>query len=142
MLLVLSTSTLGLAQERGALPEREDAFRAASTGETSSSVLDRKFWLLAAGLNTAMLLDTKSTFEVAGSCNTCREANPFVAPFVRRGPTVTYTAGVLFDAGVMTVAAKMKGSSRTWMRRTWWIVPAALVAGHSIAYRHNVNLLK
>jgi len=142
MLIVVSTAGSALAQERVPLPERADAFRPASTGETSSTVLDRKFWIVAAGLNTAMLLDTRSTFDVAGSCHTCREANPFVAPFVRRGPGVTYTAGLLFDAGVMTVAAKMKGSSGTWMRRTWWVGPATLIAGNSIAYRHNITLLK
>jgi hypothetical protein len=89
-----------------------------------------------------MLIDTKSTFDVLRACPTaCQEANPFVAPFVRRGPALTYTAGVLFDAGVMTVAAKMRGSPRGWMRRTWWVAPAALIVGHSIAARHNATLL-
>jgi len=89
-----------------------------------------------------MLLDTKSTFDVSDVCPYCREANPFVAPFVRRGPVPTYIAGELFDAGVMNIAAKMRTAERRWARRTWWAIPVALVAGHSIAYRHNVDLIK
>ena len=105
-------------------------------------VADKKFWLVAGGLTTAMLLDTKSTFEVGKRCSDCYEANPVVAPFVRQGPTTTFAAGLAFDAGVMTVAYKMKGSENTWARRTWWVVPAALVIGHSIAYRHNDQLAR
>ena len=108
-----------------------------------ANVRDWKYWSLAAGLNTAMLVDTKTTFEVLRDCpQACREANPVAAPFVRRGPAVAVAAGMLFDAGVMTLAAKMKGSPRGWVRRTWWGAPAALIVGHSIAARHNAKLLK
>ncbi len=109
----------------------------------SREVRDWKYWGLAAGLNGAMLVDTKSTFDVLRDCRqACREANPVVAPFVRRGPAVAYAAGMLVDAGVMTLAAKMRGSPRGWVRRAWWVAPAALIVGHSIAARHNANLLK
>lgn len=122
----------------GVAPIRSDA-----QPDSRASVRDWKYWSLAAGLNGAMLVDTKSTFDVLRDCRqACREANPVVAPFVRRGPAATYAAGLLFDAGVMTVAAKMRGSSRGWVRRTWWVAPAALIVGHSIAARHNANLLK
>ena len=127
LMVVLSTATTVLAQERGS---------------GSARVADRKFWVAAAALNAAMVLDTKSTFDVVSVCRTCREANPFVAPFVRRGPAVTFAAGEAFDAGIMSIAAKMKASDRTWVRRTWWVVPAALGVGHTIAFRHNRNLLK
>ena len=111
--------------------------------DSRDKVRDWKYWGLAAGLNGAMLVDTKSTFDVLRDCRqACREANPVVAPFVRRGPAVAYAAGMLFDAGVMTVAAKMRGSPRGWVRRAWWVAPAALIVGHSIAARHNANLLK
>jgi hypothetical protein len=123
--LVLSAATGVLAQERAGSPH----------------VADRKFWAVAAALNTAMVLDTRSTFDVVRVCDTCREANPVVAPFVRRGPAITFTAGEVFDAGVMSLAAKMKASDRPWVRRTWWAVPVALTVGHSIAYRHNRGLL-
>lgn len=141
-LLVLSFVSLCTAQERTAVPARQEGVHADASERLASPVRDRKFWVAAALLNTAMVLDTKSTFDVARACQTCREANPFVAPFIRRGPGLTYTAGEIFDAGVMSMAAKMKGSKRPWVRRTWWVVPAALTAGHAIAYRHNVNLLK
>jgi hypothetical protein len=111
--------------------------------DARSTVRDWKYWSLAAGLNGAMLVDTKTTFDVLRACpQTCREANPLVAPFVRRGPAVTYAAGMLVDAGVMTVAAKMRSSPRGWVRRTWWVAPAALIVGHSIAARHNATLLE
>ena len=126
VLLVLATATIAHAQE----------FRA------SDKVADKKFWLVAGALNATMLLDTKSTFDVARRCPDCHEGNPVVAPFVRQGATTTFAAGLAFDAGVMTVAAKMKGSDKTWARRTWWVVPAALIAGHSMAYRHNANLAR
>lgn len=115
---------------------------ASAVERQSTPVLDRKFWAVAAALNTAMVLDTRSTFDVIRACRDCREGNPFVAPFVRRGPGLTYTAGEVFDAGVMTLAARMRGSSRAWVRRTWWVAPVALIGGHAIAYRHNVNLLR
>ena len=111
--------------------------------DSRDKVRDWKYWGLAAGLNSAMIVDTKSTFDVLRDCRqACREANPVVAPFVRRGPAVAYAAGMLFDAGVMTVAARMRGSPRGWVRRAWWVAPAALIVGHSIAARHNANLLK
>jgi hypothetical protein len=119
------------------------AIHAAARADSHGKVRDWKYWGLAAGLNGAMLVDTKSTFDVLRECGpACREANPVVAPFVRRGPALTYAAGMLFDAGVMTVAAKMRASPRGWVRRTWWVAPAALIVGHSIAARHNANLLK
>ena len=112
-------------------------------GDSRGSVRDWKYWGLAAGLNGAMLVDTKTTFDVLRDCRqACREANPVAAPFVRRGPAAAVAAGVLFDAGIMSLAAKMKGSSRVWVRRTWWVAPAGLIVGHSIAARHNANLLK
>jgi hypothetical protein len=126
MLLVLATSTLAHAQDLRA-PER---------------VADKKFWFVAGALTTTMLLDTRSTFDVSQRCPECYEANPVVAPFVRQGPTATFAAGLAFDAGVMTVAARMKGSDNKWARRTWWVVPAALIVGHSIAYRHNDHLAR
>jgi hypothetical protein len=126
VLLVLLASTAAHAQE----------FRA------PEKVADKKFWLTAGALTGTMLLDTRSTFEVSKRCPDCYEANPFVAPFVRQGASTTYAAGLMFDAGVMTIAYKMKGSDNRWARRTWWVVPAALIAGHSIAARHNNNLAR
>jgi hypothetical protein len=119
------------------------ALHTAAHVDSPGKVRDWKYWGLAAGLNGAMLVDTKSTFDVLRDCRqACREANPVVAPFVRRGPAVAYAAGVLFDAGAMTLAARMRASSRGWARRTWWVAPAALIVGHSIAARHNATLLK
>jgi hypothetical protein len=51
------------------------------------------FWVAAALLNTAMVLDTKSTFDVARACQTCREANPFVATLYRAPQPVRWVPG-------------------------------------------------
>ena len=68
--------------------------------DSRDKVRDWKYWGLAAGLNGAMLVDTKSTFDVLRDCRqACREANPVVAPFVRRGPAVAYAAGMLCRRG-------------------------------------------
>ena len=139
--LVLMTATAGVAQE---LPSAhgQETVRFEDHPEPQRKVTDKKFWLLGGALNSAMLLDTKSTFDVTKSCSDCYESNPFVRPFVNRGQVTTYVAGELFDAGVMTISARMRGSDRPWMRRTWWVIPVALITGHAIAYRHNVNLIK
>jgi hypothetical protein len=105
-------------------------------------VTDTKFWLTAAALNVAMIADTKSTFDVINRCEFCYEKNPYAAPFVARGPAVTYAAGEAFDIGVMVVAARMKGSENKFYRRTWWIVPIALTTGHVMAYRHNLGVAR
>lgn len=146
MLLALSVTTAGRAQAQdragASASERDAAVFDGARSDSSGKVLDRKFWAVAVALNVAMTVDTKSTFDVVRACRTCSEMNPLVAPFIRRGPAVTFTAGEVFDAGVMTMAARMKASDRTWVRRTWWVAPAALIVGHSIAQRHNYNLLK
>jgi hypothetical protein len=140
--LLLATATASVAQDLPSALAAEQTAHLTDVAEPRPKVADKKFWLLGGALNSAMLLDTKSTFDVTKTCTDCYEANPFVRPFVRRGPVTTYVAGEIFDAGVMTIAASMRGADRRWMRRTWWVIPVALVTGHAIAYRHNVNLMR
>lgn len=119
-----------------------DSRPASDPERPAKRVTDTKFWLTAAALNAAMIADTKSTFDVMRRCAICYENNPYAAPFVARGPIVTYAAGEAFDVGVMVVAAKMKGSDNKLYRRTWWIVPIALTTGHVLAYRHNIGVAR
>ena len=105
-------------------------------------VTDTKFWVVAAALNTAMVLDTQSTFAVSKRCPDCYEADPFVAGVVAKGAPATFVAGEAFDIALMTVAAKMKGSDTPWVRHTWWVMPVALTVGHAIAFRHNNALAR
>ena len=139
VVLVLATATASVAQDLPTGQATAESVQSHGSPEPRPKVADKKFWLLGGALNSAMLLDTKSTFDVTKTCTDCYEANPFVRPFVRRGPVTTYIAGEIFDAGVMTIAARMRGADRPWMRRTWWVIPVALITGHAIAYRHNVN---
>src|SRR5262249_13876332 len=110
--------------------------------QNDRKVADAKFWIVSAALNTTMLLDTWSTFDVMSRCPTCREANPYVAPFVKRGAAATFTAGQAFDIGVMALSAKMKASSKPQIRNIWWLVPVALTTGHVIAFQHNRQLAR
>jgi len=105
-------------------------------------ISDKKFWAVSAALNTSMLLDTWSTFDVMGRCPTCREANPYVAPFVKRGPGVTFAAGQAFDIGIMALTARMKASKKPQIRKIWWLVPVALTTGHVWAFQHNFRLAR
>jgi len=139
---VLATATASVGQDLPTGQATGESVEFTARTEPRRKLADKKFWLLGGALNSAMLLDTKSTFDVTKTCSDCYEANPFVRPFVRRGPATTYIAGEIFDAGVMTIAARMRGAGRPWMRRTWWVIPVALITGHAIAYRHNVNLTK
>ena len=142
VVLVLATATASVAQDLPTGQATAESVQLTDHAGAPRKVVDKKFWLLGGALNSAMLLDTKSTFDVTKTCTDCYEANPFVRPFVRRGPVTTYIAGEVFDAGVMTIAARMRGAERPWMRRTWWVIPVALITGHAIAYRHNVTLMK
>ena len=105
---------------------------------TFRTAFNRKLVATWAGLNTAMLFDTYSTFSVQRRCSSCVEANPVAAPFVTRGPRVAYPAGEVFDAGVMLLAAKVRTTQH--LHRIWWMIPVGLAAGHAIAYQHNMRL--
>ncbi len=107
--------------------------------KAEGKTMDKKFWLLAAGLNTSMLLDTKNTFEVMDRCPRCEESNPYARPFIERGPKLTYPAAFAFDAGVMYLATKMRTAKNPAIRRIWWLVPAVLTVGHTHAYFSNLN---
>ena len=141
-LLVFVTSTVAFAQEPTAKVDPRSVQILEPPNASHAKVADKTFWLIGAALNTAMVLDTKSTFDVSKRCASCYEADPVVAPFVVQGPATTFAAGEAFDIGVMALAAKMKGSSHSWARHTWWVVPIALTTGHAIAFRHNNNLAR
>ncbi len=139
-MILLMTSSVSYAQEPIARVDNSVPIDEAHVHP--STVADKKFWLLGAALNVGMVLDTKSTFDVARRCASCYEANPVVAPFLPLGPAPVFAAGEMFDVGVMAVAAKMKGSSHEAVRRTWWVIPVVLTTGHLLAYRHNQALAR
>ncbi len=149
VLLVLATAASSYAQTRlvedAQLPPpilRPVAVQHGDTGAPKKKVTDARFWVVAAALNTAMVLDTQSTFAVSKRCPDCYEADPFVAGVVAKGAPATFVAGEAFDVALMTVAAKMKGSDTPWVRHTWWVMPVALTVGHAIAFRHNNALAR
>jgi hypothetical protein len=147
ILLVLATASASQAQirEDDQLPPPILTPVAVPHGETQTAkrkVTDVKFWVVAGALNTAMVLDTQSTFAVSKRCPDCYEADPFVAGVVAKGAPATFVAGEAFDIALMTVAAKMKGSDTPWVRHTWWVMPVALTVGHAIAFRHNNALAR
>lgn len=107
-----------------------------------AKVVDKKFVLVGVALNSAMIADTKSTFDTMQRCAECYEANPYARPFINHGPSVAFTAGEAFDISVLAVAAKMKGSDRPLFRKTWWVIPIALTTGHLLAMQHNMKLAR
>ncbi len=147
LLLVLATAAASQAQTREdeQLPPpilAPSAIDHSEAGGPKKKVTDAKFWVVAAALNTAMVLDTQSTFAVSKRCPDCYEADPFVAGVVAKGAPATFIAGEAFDIALMTVAAKMKSSETGWVRHTWWVMPVAMTVGHAIAFRHNTNLAR
>jgi len=147
VLLVLAAASVSQAQTRedDQLPPPIRTPVSVPHGDTEApkkKVTDAKFWVVAAALNTAMVLDTQSTFAVSKRCPDCYEADPFVAGVVAKGAPATFVAGEAFDIALMTVAAKMKGSDTPWVRHTWWVMPVALTVGHAIAFRHNNALAR
>jgi hypothetical protein len=141
-LCVLLASVVIVLPLPGVSEAQEPTPAAADPERPARKVADTKFWLTAATLNVAMIADTKTTFDVMRRCDVCYEVNPYAAPFIARGPVVAFTAGAAFDVGVMVVADKMKGSERALYRRTWWVIPVALTAGHVLACRHNLGVAR
>jgi hypothetical protein len=106
----------------------------------SRHIVDWKFMSLGAGLGAAMATDTYSTYRSKAWCPSCVEANPYAAPFINRGPGIAYTAGALFDVGVMSLSAAMRASDNRMVRKVWWAPPVIMIVGHAIAARHNFAL--
>jgi hypothetical protein len=138
--LVLPAPTVIVSSMSRPMARVEAPVATAASDLMHGPATDAKFWLLGAALNTAMLLDTKSTFDVKRRCARCVETNPLVAPFINRGPTVAFVAAEAFDVGVLTLAARMRKADRASVRRLWWVVPVALTIGHAVAYRHNLRV--
>ena len=87
-----------------------------------------------------MAIDTRSTFATKASCPRCIEADPFAALFVNAGPAAAYSAGLAFDTGVIYLSMRMRRSDHAIWRRTWFVLPVGLAAGHALAARHNYGL--
>ncbi len=98
--------------------------------------LDKKFWALGIALNTAMVLDARSTFATFERCN-CVESNPYARPLYNNGKAVTYLGLATFEAGLMFLAAKMRTTSKKKLRPIWWLFPVLMTVGHTQAYLHN-----
>ena len=103
-------------------------------------VADRRLGLVATSLYAAMAVDTRSTFATKASCPRCIEADPFAALFVNAGPAAAYSAGLAFDTGVIYLSMRMRRSEHAIWRRTWFVLPVGLAAGHMLAARHNYGL--
>jgi hypothetical protein len=90
---------------------------------------DFTFALALGGAGVARSWDIESTFALKGLAEatpgwTFREANPLMAPFVRRGKPAAYAAGM----GLLALGGWSAYTLKTHERWYWW-VPLAIGAG-------------
>jgi len=86
-------------------------------------VIDKKFW----AMSVLVMGLTISDLERTQSClhrGTCVELNPML-PHSRAG---MYAVNLPINAATMWLGYRMKSQGR----RTWWIAPALVAAGHGI----------
>lgn len=102
--------------------------------------LDWKSGLVGAFYGIALAVDVKSTFDSSRWCPTCREGDPYAAPFINRGPAVASVATAGLWWGVMKVSQKMRESENPVLRKIWFVPPIALGLGNAWAAHHNYGL--
>jgi hypothetical protein len=101
----------------------------------SAQTVDKKFVISSAFLVASSIYDNESTFHALKNCPTCREANPIMAPFVKRGRLTTYAVTAAVDTALIYWSYKLKQRHS----KLWWIVPAEVSVGHTIAATFNMR---
>lgn len=102
----------------------------------AQEVADRKFWTVNTMLIGSTIYDVESTYYALDKCQTCREGNPFMRPFVKAGKPWFYAVQGSIDAGVIYTSYKMKKNDK----KLWWLLPVVMTATHSIAGTSNIRI--
>ena len=112
---------------------------ASGVAEAQNKTADKKFWTVSAAIVGSTIYDIESTYYVFSKCPTCRELNPtFMKSVVYAGRPALYAVQGSIDAGVMYMSYKMKKDGRG-LNKAWWVLPVAVVVGHSLAGNHNIR---
>jgi hypothetical protein len=102
-----------------------------SGAPAEDKVLDTKFIMVSSYLILASVFDAESTFSAVR--NGAHEANPIMKPFVKRGRLATYGYLLASDASFIYLSYQMKKSSNKDLRKAWWVGPAIIGSGHTVA---------
>ena len=137
---ILLLSFLVVAKPAVAQEVKEDV-TSTVVSEAKPKVMDKKFLIIGGLLEISGAMDIKSTFDSLGRCK-CREANPILAPFVSAGPAYAYTVEMAISGVIMYGAGKMRVSEKSFLKKTWWILPIGEIILHSFAIHHNYGLKK
>ncbi len=106
-----------------------------------------KFWsptnlVLSSVWLGATAADVDSTFRVLKRCASCYEANPIVAPLLKRGPALTWTVITGVTLADVELAHELRRSDHKTLRIIGWAVPIVATGLHTWAAIHNHQLIK
>lgn len=108
-----------------------------NVAQAQEKTADKKFWVVNGIFVASTIYDVESTFFVLGRCDTCREANPIIRPFVEMGRPATYI--FISAADVVTVYGsyylKKRGHDKLWL-----IPPLVGIAGHGFVGTWNIKI--
>lgn len=93
------------------------------------------FWTYAA-LTITTILDVETTFHALDRCSTCYEANPLMAPFVKRGRGATYA----FAFSLNVIQMERARRARKAGERHWYLGPALASGVHGILAASNSQI--
>jgi hypothetical protein len=98
----------------------------------ATNMLAHSFDALAITTIASTAYDLQSTFNALERCNTCREGNPAMRPFIGNKPAAY---GIVLGLTGSTIYAshKLKQQNKRW----WWIPMVAISGLHIGAAIHN-----
>lgn len=107
------------------------------------SLLDYKFWSLAAGLTASTIYDAEitfavlgNTFEKDGKLYRVKERNSLMRPFVDSGRPATYAVQMAINTGIMYGAYELRKRGY----KGWWLLPPiSIIAIHGAAGSLNLR---
>jgi hypothetical protein len=110
--------------------------------QSKNKMFDWKFLSVAGILHGSMILDLNSTYYTLNRCPSCKEANPYTAPFVNKGPACAYVAATIFQGGLMYLSHRMRYSKDPVIRKIWTVLPLLTASTHIVLANHNYKLGK
>ena len=97
--------------------------------------VDKKFVIASSLVVATSIYDVESTFHALDGCSTCKEGNPLMRPFVKRGRFVTYAFTAVVDTALIYTSYRMKKSGNKF----WWLIPAEISIGRGVVATFNMR---